>query len=42
MRQITRGDWEAFFALGLDVLLVFILMQGFCLGFLGFSRNGCS
>lgn len=39
MKLITKGDFEGFFAFGLDALLAFILMNKLCLDFLGFSEE---
>jgi len=38
-KWFVKGDWEGFFAFGLDALLVFILMNKLCLDFLGFSEE---
>lgn len=37
MRPFVKGDWEGFFAFGLDATLAFILMNRLCIDFLGFS-----
>ena len=37
MKPFVKGDWEGFFAFGLDAMLAFILMNKLCLDFLGFS-----
>ena len=39
MKPFVKGDWEGFFAFGLDALLAFILMSKLCLDFLGFSEQ---
>jgi len=39
MKPFVKGDWEGFFAFGLDALLAFILMNKLCLDFLGFSED---
>jgi adenine/guanine/hypoxanthine permease len=39
MKAFVKGDWEGFFALGLDNLLTFLLMSSVCLGVLGFSSE---
>jgi len=39
VKAFVKGDWEGFFALGLDNLLVFLLMSSLCLGVLGFSND---
>ena len=39
MKALVKGDWDGFFALGLDNLLMMILMTSLCLGFLGFSTE---
>ncbi|MCY3750793.1 MAG: NCS2 family permease [Gammaproteobacteria bacterium] len=38
MKAFVKGDWEGFFAFGLDAMLTFILMSKLCLDFLGFSE----
>lgn len=37
MKRFVRGDWDGFFALGLDNLIMLLLMSSLCLGPLGFS-----
>ncbi len=37
MKRIVRGDWDGFFALGLDNLIMLLLISSICLGPLGFS-----
>ncbi|MEM0968915.1 MAG: hypothetical protein AAGJ31_06170 [Verrucomicrobiota bacterium] len=37
MKRWARGDWDGFFALGLDNLIMLLLMSSVCLGPLGFS-----
>ena len=39
MKAFVKGDWEGFFAFGLDAMLAFILMSKLCLDFLGFSED---
>jgi len=39
MKAFVKGDWEGFFAFGLDAMLAFILMSKLCLDFLGFSEE---
>ncbi len=39
MKPFVKGDWEGFFAFGLDAMLAFILMTKLCLDFLGFSNE---
>ena len=39
MKAIAKGDWEGFFAFGLDAMLAFILMNKLCRDFLGFSEQ---
>ena len=39
MKPIVKGDWEGFFAFGLDAMLAFILMNKLCLDFLNFSEE---
>ena len=37
MKRFVRGDWDGFFALGLDNLIMLLLMGSLCLGPLGFT-----
>lgn len=37
MKPFVKGDWEGFFAFGLDALIAFILMNKLCLDFLGYN-----
>ena len=39
MKLFVKGDWEGFFAFGLDALIAFILMNKLCIDFLGFSES---
>ena len=39
MKPFVKGDWEGFFAFGLDALIAFILMNKLCLDFLGYSEE---
>lgn len=39
MKLFVKGDWEGFFAFGLDALIAFILMNKLCIEFLGFSEE---
>lgn len=39
MKPFVKGDWDGFFALGLDNLLMLLLMSSLCLGVLGFSPD---
>ena len=39
MKHFEKGDWEGFFAFGLDAMVAFILMNELCLNFLGFSNE---
>ena len=39
MKFIVKGDWEGFFAFGLDALIAFILMNKLCIDFLGYSEQ---
>ena len=37
MKKFVKGDWDGFFALGLDNLIMLLLMGSLCLGPLGFT-----
>ncbi len=39
MKRFVRGDWDGFFALGLDNLIMLLLMSSICLGPLAFSPD---
>lgn len=39
MKAFVKGDWEGFFTLGVDNMVVLILMSSLCLAVLGFSNE---